>query len=125
MYAGYGFRSFQIGDVDVVKHEGIAQIRAWKYNTQGGIEEAFHYEQIQAAHYVSTEDPHPFCLVAYEQYLEFSLNGYVLLTLADYEFERGRVGFYAESAQIRVDNLELKICDQPRTESYPKDLENY
>jgi beta-fructofuranosidase len=99
--------------------KGIAQIRAWYHQVDGGIENAYHYEQLQAAHYVPTKDPHPFKLIAYEQYLEFSLNGYVLLTLADNQFERGRVGFYVESAQLRVDNLELKILERPTDESYP------
>ena len=33
-------------------------------------------------------------IVLHQQYLESFLNGYILLTLADNEFERGRVGFY-------------------------------
>ncbi len=105
--------------------KGIAQIRAWGHKTNGSIEEAFHYDQLQAAHYVSGEAPHPFCLIAYEQYLEFSLNGYVLLTLADDQFERGKVGFYIESAKMRIDNLNLHVYDRPETESYPTSIPNF
>lgn len=105
--------------------KGIAQIRAWGHNLDGGIEEAFTYNQLQAAHYVSTGDPHPFRLIAYEQYLEFSLNGYVLLSLADDTYERGRVGFYVETATMRIDNLNLKVCNRPATESYPTSMPNY
>lgn len=105
--------------------KGIAQIRAWGHKSNGSIEEAFHYEQLQAAHYVPGDDPHPFRLIAYEQYLEFSLNGYVLLTLADDQFERGKVGFYIESAKMRIDNLKLKIYDRPETESYPSSIPNF
>lgn len=106
-------------------YKGIAQIRAWYHCEDGGIEESFHYEQLQAAHYVPTNDPHGFCLLAYEQYLEFSLNGYVLLTLADSEFHQGRVGFYVESARVRVDDLELNVCERPKKGTYPKSLANY
>lgn len=105
--------------------KGIAQIRAWGHNVDGGFEESFHYEQLQAAHYVPTPDPHPFRLIAYEQYLEFSLHGHVLLTLADDQFRQGKVGFYVESAKMRVENLTLHECTQPETESYPEDVPNF
>lgn len=107
--------------------KGIAQIRAWGRNPDGGIEESFYYNQLQAAHYVPASDPHPFRLVAYEQYLEFSLNGYVLLTLADDHYERGRLGFYVESGRMRVDDLRLHVCAHADTdlESYPADIPNY
>jgi beta-fructofuranosidase len=105
--------------------KGIAQIRAWGHKPHGTIEEAFHYDQLQAAYYEATSDPHPFCLVAYEQYLEFSLNNHILLTLADDQFQQGKVGFYVESARIRLDHLQLKVCTQPSTESYPGNIANY
>lgn len=105
--------------------KGIAQVRAWGHKPDGGFEEAFGYQQLQAAHYIPADAPHPFRLVAYEQYLEFSLNDRVLLTLADDTFAEGRVGFYVESAKLRIDNLTLKVCSRPPTESYPADLPNY
>lgn len=105
--------------------KGIVQIRAWGCKPGGSIEESFHYEQLQAAHYVPGDNPHPFCLIAYEQYLEFSLNGYILLTLADDHFERGKVGFYIESAKMRVNNLKLHRYDRPKTESYPTSIPNF
>ncbi len=105
--------------------KGIAQVRAWRHRPEGGIQESFHYEQLQAAHYVATKDPHPFCLIAYEQYIEFSLNGYVLLTLADNQFSQGRVGFYVESAWVRVTNLRLKVCASPASEEYPDSVTSY
>jgi beta-fructofuranosidase len=105
--------------------KGIAQIRAWGHKPDGGIEESFYYNQLQAAHYIPSGDPHPFCLIAYEQYLEFSLHGHVLLTLADDHFQQGRVGFYVESARLRIDELQLKVCGRPSTESYPGSMANY
>ena len=105
--------------------KGIAQIRAWGHRPHGYVEEAFQYNQLQAAHYIPTAGPHDFRLLAYEQYLEFSLNGYVLLTLADDQFEQGQAGFYVENATMRVDDLTLKICDRPTTESYPTSMANY
>lgn len=87
--------------------KGIVQLRAWRHREHGELEHAFEYEQLQAAHYVPTGPVLPFRLIAYEQYLEFSLNGYVLLTLADDHFRAGRLGFYVESARAHVENLQL------------------
>ncbi len=119
---GLVFRIDEQGDgyylsLDLFK--GIAQIRAWGHRPDGGFEEAFAYDQLQAGFYVAIEDPHPFCLLAYEQYIEFSLDGYVLLTLADDRFDKGRLGFYVESARVRIEDLELKVLRPPDSESYP------
>ena len=109
--------------IDLFK--GIGQIRAWAHRPDGDGEEAFHYEQLQAAHYIPNKGPHQFFLLAYEQYLEFSLDGYVLLTLADDQFERGKVGFYVESVTMWIDNLRIEVCDDPQTVSYPDGVPNY
>ena len=103
--------------------KGVAQIRAWRHNSDGGIEEAFHYEQLQAAHHIPHDGPHAFSLIAYEQYLEFSLDGYVLLTLADDQCGAGRVGFYVESGRLRIDELQLSICNAPDSELFPMSFE--
>lgn len=105
--------------------KGVAQIRAWGHRQEGYVEEAYFYEQLQAAHYESASGSHSFRIVLHQQYLEFSLNGYVLLTLADNVFDKGRVGFYTENAVLRFENLTLKICSQPSGESYPKSMANY
>lgn len=125
---GFLFRLNDQGDgyylsLDLFK--GIAQVRAWGHRSEGYVEEAFFYEQLQAAHYIPTTGSHAFRIVLHQQYLEFSLNGYVLLTLADNEFERGRVGFYTENAELRFEDLRLKVCDRPATESYPRSMANY
>jgi beta-fructofuranosidase len=125
---GFLFRLNDQGDgyylsLDLFK--GIAQIRAWGHRPKGDVEEAYLYDQLQANHYLSTTGSHPFRIVIHQQYLEFSLNGYVLLTLADNEFEQGRVGFYAENAELRFENLTLKLCDRPAAESYPRSMANY
>ena len=89
--------------------KGLAQIRAWRYQPEGGIENAFHYQQLQAVNFVPAGTELCFSLVAYEQYLEFSLNDHVQLTLADDQFSFGKVGFYAESARIRIEDLRLDV----------------
>ena len=103
--------------LDVFK--GIAQLRAWQATPDGSFESSFQYDQLQAAHYVATPGPYPFQLLTYGNYLEFCLNGEVLLTLADDHFRAGRVGFYAESARVRVEKVKLEVLETPTTEDYP------
>ena len=98
--------------------KGIAQIRSWSCRPDGNFEEAFEYEQIQAANYVAREGAHPFCLISYEQYVELSLFGEVMLTLADSRFSCGRTGFYAESANIRIDELKLETLEEIEHDQY-------
>jgi len=106
-------------------YKGIAQIRAWGRRPGGTVKNAFRYDQLQAANYIAAQGAHAFSLIAYEQYLEFSLNGLVLLTLADDEYEKGGLGFYVESAEMHITKLTLHLLGQPETESYPTDLPNY
>lgn len=106
--------------------KGIAQIRAWGHRSGETTEEAFDYKQLQAAHYIPNgHEVHPFQLIAFEQYLEFSFHGNVLLTLADDTFQKGQLGFYVESGKLRVHNLQLQLCEPPDTSSYPEEIPNY
>ena len=86
-------------------YKGLAQIRAWGKKPGGTMDNDFRYRQLQAGHYEARNGPVAFRLVAREQYLEFSLNGHILLSLADDEYRQGGVGFYVESAVMRVTDL--------------------
>jgi beta-fructofuranosidase len=99
-------------------HKGIAQLRAWGARAGGSGERAFDYVPLQANYYVAHEDPHPFVLLAYGSYLEFSLDGRVLLTLSDERYRRGRVGFYTESAWLRIHDLVIESLACPVEEAY-------
>lgn len=103
-------------------YKGIAQLRAWAAHPGGDVEDAFDYVPLQSNFYVAHEDPHPFALVAYGSYLEFSLDGAVLLTLADERFTEGRVGFYTESARLRLQDLRLDTLNCPPEEPYTTHL---
>ena len=105
--------------------KGIVQIRAWGHRSHGFVEEAFQYDQLQAAHYVPDKGLYKFSLIAYQQYIEFSINDRILLTLADDTYEQGRAGFYVENAEMRIHDLELKIITEPDTESYPMNIPNF
>jgi beta-fructofuranosidase len=125
---GLVFRLNEVGDgyyLSLDFFKGVAQIRAWKHKPDGAIEEAFYYKQLQQSFFAPKEEPHSFSLIAYEQYIELSLHGYVLLTLADKEFDTGRVGFYVESGHIMVVNLQLRTCISPASENYPESVASY
>ncbi len=113
---GLAFRLSDEGDgyylsLDLPK--GLAQLRAWGARPGGDVEASFDYLPLQANYYLAHGDPHPFELVAYGSYLEFSLDGAVLLTLADEHYREGRVGFYAESARLRLHDLTLETLEAP------------
>ncbi len=48
---------------------------------------------------------HPFELIAFGDYIELSVDGHVLLSLADNRYRQGAVGFYTESAMLRWDDM--------------------
>jgi beta-fructofuranosidase len=99
---------------------GIVQVRAWGIKGEGKFEDAFRYESLQEHHFL----PHPkraydFELIAYGGYIEFSVGGIVVLSLIDTSYtENDRLGFYVESAQIRIDDLTLEPLHGPSTEDY-------
>jgi len=103
--------------------KGMAQLRAWAYNPAGSHEEAFHYQQLQGSNFLTGHGPHRFSLLAYGQYFELSLNGFTVLSLADDQFARGRIGFYSEGANFRVENLTFYTGTAPLSTEYPETLE--
>ncbi len=98
--------------------KGVAQLRAWGKRPGGDMRNAFIYTPLQSNFYVPHGDAHPFILLAYGSYLEFSLDGRVLLTLSDESYTDGRLGFYAESARLRVEDLRVERLHRPSTEPY-------
>ena len=104
-------------------YKGIAQLRAWAYNPEGSYEEAFHYQPLQTSNFLTGRGPHRFSLLAFGQYFELSLNGFVVLSLADDQFARGRIGFYSEGAEYRVENLAVRTCSTTASSEYPETLE--
>lgn len=104
--------------LDLIK--GVAQLRAWGAYEGGTDENAFRFRTLQAGYWLSDSGgPWNVELLAFGSYLEFSVNGYVLLTLADDTYTRGRVGLYVETARLRAEDLTLEHLQSPRR---PSDL---
>jgi beta-fructofuranosidase len=98
--------------------KGVTQIRYWAANDEGGIDQGFHYDQLQASHQVPRAGPIPFSLISYGTYIELSLYGGITLTLSDDRLVSGRVGFYLESTRLRVSDLLLEVMEPATADSY-------
>ena len=120
---GFTFRSDHDANgyfVSLDMINGIAQIRSWGIKGTGEFEDAFHYDNIQENHFFpNPQRTYDFELVAYGGYLEFSAGGSVALSLIDTTYsDNDRLGFYVESASIRIRNLEFQPLHGPATEDY-------
>ncbi|WP_093359416.1 glycosyl hydrolase [Tropicimonas isoalkanivorans] len=110
---GLVLRSSDEGDgyflaLDLVK--GYAQIRRWGANPHAEFEHAFTYEGLQRGSFL-THDPRESWeteIVAHGPYIEFSMNGQVTLCIADDAYSSGRIGFYTESAKVKLDNITVE-----------------
>ncbi len=89
--------------------KGVAQIRAWGSGAAGSGEDMMQFQSLQAAYW---EQEHrgkaEITLLAYGSYLELSVGGRVMLSLADQTFTTGLIGFCVESATLSVSNLRLE-----------------
>jgi beta-fructofuranosidase len=107
--------------LDLVK--GLAQARAWGENHVGELaehelppEQGFRFESLQSNHFLTAAGgPWDLQLIAYGKYLELSINGYIVLTLADETYKHGRLGFYAESSKIKVEQVSVEELHSPQS----------
>jgi beta-fructofuranosidase len=104
--------------LDLLK--GVAQLRAWGERPDGQQENMFRFETLQAAYWQSCENgPWQITLTGVRNYLEFAIDGHVLLTLSDNTYSDGLLGLYAESACLRVEDVRLEHLEPP---TMPTDL---
>jgi beta-fructofuranosidase len=103
--------------VSIDPFKGLAQIRAWGERPNGGIEDAFIHEILQATYFVPKTDwPITFELLAFGKYIELSIGGYIVISLADEHYQRGRVGFYTEGGHIHINNITIETLESPKYE---------
>ncbi len=102
-------------------YKGLAQLRSWGVSERPLLENSFHYRQLQAAYFLTGATRRiAFELLVFDTYLEFSINHRILLSLGDDRYTRGAVGFYTESAFVRVEGLTLETLEpSPYTTSSP------
>ncbi|MBT8418687.1 MAG: hypothetical protein KJO42_14725 [Silicimonas sp.] len=94
--------------LDLVK--GFAQIRRWGANSRPQFEHAFDYEALQSGNFLADNAKREWEIevVAHGTYIEFSIGGQVTLCVVDDAYALGRVGFYTESAQLKLDGITME-----------------
>lgn len=98
--------------LDLLK--GVAQLRAWGTGEDGSGEHMMQFRSLQTGFWYSeVRSGASVQLIAFGSYIELSINGRVVLSLADQDFESGQLGFYLESAEVRVSELQLDRLASP------------
>ncbi|RME95743.1 MAG: glycosyl hydrolase [Verrucomicrobia bacterium] len=98
--------------LDLMK--GDAQLRAWRTGPVGSGEQMMRFEALQEGAWF-TEEPGNVRLqwIAFGSYLELSINGEIVLSLADQTFRSGLLGFYVETAALEIRDLVVESLEPP------------
>ncbi|QDU41112.1 hypothetical protein Mal4_54770 [Maioricimonas rarisocia] len=98
--------------LDLLK--GVAQLRAWQTGPDGSGEDMMQFRGLQNGYwYTETPGQARVQLLAFGSYLELSIDGRVVLSLADQTFDRGLLGVYLETAHLEVGDLRLNHMRTP------------
>lgn len=94
--------------------KGVAQMRAWGTGDEWSGEEMMKFQSLQAGFwYTETPGAADIELLAYGSYLELSVDGRVILSLADQTYNVGRLGIYVESSTLEVLDPVLEHLHSP------------
>ena len=98
--------------LDLMK--GVAQWRAWGTGPLNSGEQMMRFHSLQSGYW---HDPTPqevrVRLLSFGSYHELCINENVILSLADTTFQEGMLGFYVETAKLRVDDLLVHRLSPP------------
>ncbi len=98
--------------LDLLK--GLAQLRAWRTGPPGSGEHMMQFRTLQGGNWRSeTPGQAEVQLITFGDYLEFSIDGRVILSLADSTFHEGLLGVYLESARMHLSDVELRRMKPP------------
>ncbi len=98
--------------LDLLK--GVAQLRRWKTGPAGSGEEMMQFRTLQSGNWYSeTPGQAHMQLIAFGSYLECSIDGRVVLSLADQTFHEGLLGVYLETAHLELSEVKLNRMRSP------------
>ena len=97
--------------LDLVK--GIAQLRDWGARHDMVGEHMMKFRPLQAGYWQTSDASVEISVMAFGSYLEISVNGRVILSLADKEYRSGHLGIYVESATLRLSDVSLEELATP------------
>ncbi|TWU25114.1 hypothetical protein Pla52o_14120 [Novipirellula galeiformis] len=94
--------------------KGIAQLRAWGTGAEGSGELMMQFRSLQSGFWYSeSRSEASVQLIAFGSYIELSIDGRVVLSLADRCFQTGQMGVYLEAAALRVSDVHLVRLGSP------------
>ncbi|MEM6690144.1 MAG: glycosyl hydrolase [Planctomycetota bacterium] len=94
--------------------KGVAQCRSWGSSPDDSGENLMRYRSIQSGFWFTDEPGIALVqLIAYGTYIELSINGSIILSLADQDYQKGCVGFYIESGTLTATDLKIHRLDSP------------
>jgi beta-fructofuranosidase len=98
--------------LDLLK--GVAQLRSWKTGPLGAGEQTMQFRSLQSGFWYSENQGEAHVnLIAFGSYLEFSVNGCVVLSLVDQTFHQGLLGVYLETAHVQLSNVAVHRIRSP------------
>ncbi len=98
--------------LDLLK--GVAEIRAWGTGPLHSGEKMMQFKSLQSGNwYDSGPRDIQIRLLSFGSYHELSINGRVVLSLADATFNDGLLGFYVETADLRIEDIKLQRLHPP------------
>lgn len=94
--------------------KGLAQARSWGTGPDGSGEHMMQFQTLQSGHW-RTETPGraKLKLIVYGSYFELTIDGRIILSLADETFAAGAVGFVIESAVALARDIRLRKLKSP------------
>ena len=97
--------------LDVVN--GFAQIRTWGVN-EDNLMEDYIFNTLQSNHFNIMENrTYRFQLINYGNYIEFSLNERVILSLVDYTYHGGELGVYCSCTEVALKHSFINLLRSP------------
>jgi beta-fructofuranosidase len=94
--------------------KGIAQLRAWGTGPNRSGEHMMQFAALQTGNYYA-DDRHNVTirLNVFGSYHELSINDNVVLSLADHRYDEGAFGFYVETADLHIHDLDVHHLESP------------
>lgn len=98
--------------LDLLK--GIAQYRCWKTQTDQVGEHMLRFETLQEGYWKTSDlNSVELQVLSFGSYHEFCVDSAVVLSLVDTTFDAGSLGFYVETAELTIDQLNVERLEPP------------
>lgn len=98
--------------LDLMK--GVGQLRAWGTGPLHSGDQMMRFKSLQSGYWHDgTPRNVEIKLLAFGSYHELSVNGNIILSLADTTYVQGMLGFYVETAELRIEDLSVHRLRPP------------